>query len=67
MIRLLECSDDAFLKLIRGAVCYYDEEAWDMLFGDATDEEIVQDRMYAMHCTIGYMESMYDMDVEAVV
>ena len=67
MMRLLECSDDAFLKLIRGAVCYYDEEAWDMLFDGATDDDILQDRLYAFHCTIGYMESMYDMDVEAVV
>jgi hypothetical protein len=63
MMSLLECSDEAFIKIINQCA---GDEGWEIMFGDATPEEVLQDRVEAIECVVAYMESLYDMDVAVV-
>jgi hypothetical protein len=64
MTSLLTCSDDAFMRIINRCA---GEDGWEIMFGDATSKEVLEDRAEAINNLVAYMESLYDMDVEAVV
>lgn len=71
---LLVCSDATFKGFVNDSISYYRKkqnmsfkEVWEMMFGDATYDEVLNDRIEAMHCLSGLIESTYDLDDVAVV
>lgn len=66
MISLLECSDGAFIRIIRACADSFGGDGWEVMFDDATDEDVLQDRAEAIQCMVALMESNYDMDVAVV-
>jgi hypothetical protein len=71
---LLVCSDTTFKGFLTDGIRYYCKkqgmsfkEAWEMMFADASFEEVLNDRAEAIHCLEGLIESAYDLDDVAVV
>ena len=66
MMSLLRCSDEAFLRLVRACADHYREDGWEIMFDEATDEEVLEDRMEAIQCVVAYMESLYNEEIAVV-
>jgi hypothetical protein len=63
MLRLLQCSDEAFLKIVYACAKYYNPTiniGLSMMFGDGTtDKDILEDRIESIYNIIALMESIY--------